>query len=322
MKQLRLLQVQPATDYYAWQTEVSIKRSLELGYNGNFIDVVAGFRDGFIPDSWIKLQQNLPFVRFFFYSDDLGDCNYLPAIQPHLLKKHWEAHPYLKDDAIFYHDNDFIFTDYFDFTPYLFDDTWYMSDVRSYIGADYIQSKGFHKTKRRDDGTKINILEGMVEVFGMCACTIRANQQNTGGAQRLIKNVTAEYWQEVEEDSINLYNWLLQEKDNYGEGETNNIQIWTASMWAELWNAWKRKIQTEIPLEFNFCWATDSIVKWDSVKFFHNAGVIDDKSGMFFKAAYRDKYPYKADPELDPGKCSKKYFDIIKEVGETSVLIS
>jgi hypothetical protein len=46
MKQLRLLQVQPATDYYAWQTEVSVKRALELGYNGNYIDVVAGFRIG------------------------------------------------------------------------------------------------------------------------------------------------------------------------------------------------------------------------------------------------------------------------------------
>lgn len=321
MRKLRLLQAQPATDYYAWQTEVSIKRALDLGYNGNYIDIVAGFRKD-IPDSWIKLQQAYPYVRFFFYSDELGNCNYAPAIQPHILKKHWQAHPELKDEAIFYHDNDFVFTSYFDFTPYLSDDIWYMSDVRSYIGADYIQSKGFHKTKTRDDDSKINIIEGMASVCGICACKIRAEQQNTGGAQKLIKNVTAEYWEEVEQDSINLYNWLLQEKDNYGEKETNDIQIWTASMWAELWNAWKRKIKTEIPQSFNFCWATDSTVKWDTVNFFHNAGVIDDKQRMFFKAGYKDKLPYGEELDLDPGKCSKKYFDIIKEVGESSVLIS
>ena len=84
--------------------------------------------------------------------------------------------------------------------------------------------------------------------------------------------------------SINLYNWLLQEKDNYGDAEVNDIQIWTASMWSELWNAWKHGHEVRVPVEFNFCWATCPIEKWDLLSFFHNAGVVNDKVGLFYKA--------------------------------------
>jgi len=119
-----------------------------------------------------------------------------------------------------------------------------------------------------------------------------------------------------------LYNWLLQKKDEYGESEINDIQVWTASMWSELWNAWKHGHEVVVPKEFDFLFATDPIQKWEHSYFFHNAGVIDDKSGMFFKGAYFDKYPYNEELKIDDNKCSKKYYDLIQEVGKESVLIS
>ena len=239
----------------------------------------------------------------------MGECNYPPAIQAHILKKHFTVFPELSKDAIFFHDCDFVFTKYFDFEPFIHDENWYFSDTRSYVASEYIESKGR------------GLLEGMCQVVGLCACTVRAKKESSGGAQKLMKNLTAAYWEEVETDSINLYNWLLQEKDNYGEAEVNDIQVWTASMWSELWNAWKHGHNVIVPEEFDFAWATCSVAKWDSLSFYHNAGVVSDKNGMFFKAAYVNTFPYHENLELSPDRCSSKYFEMVKKTGETSVLI-
>lgn len=317
---VRLMSAQPATDYYAWQVEVYLNNFLNLGYNGNHIDVVTSV-DKSIPDSWLRLREAFPYVRFFFYKDDMPDRNYAPAVQAHVLKKHFEIHPELANDAIFFHDCDFVFTRYFDFSPYLHDSNWYFSNVDHYIGADYLESKGSHKTEKNPDGSDIMLLDMMAKVVGVCSCKIRANRGRSGGAQKLMKNVTSEYWKEVEEDSLNLYNWLLMNKDQFGDGEVNDIQIWTASMWSELWNAWKRGVNVMTPKDFDFCWATCHISKWDEHAFMHNAGVTNDKSGMFYKARYMNELPYRDDLKIDTDRCSFKYYQLVKNVGENSVLL-
>jgi deoxyadenosine/deoxycytidine kinase len=318
--QLRLISAQPATDYYAWQTEVYLHNFLSLGYNGNQIDVVCAV-DKLIPDSWLKLREAFPYVRFFFYRDEDPSRIYSPAVQAHILKKHFEKHPELSEEAIFFHDCDMVFTRWFDFTPYLNDDNWYFSNVDHYIGADYLESKGVHKELKRDDGSDVYLMEMMCRVVGVCACKIRANRGRSGGAQKLMKNVKAEYWAEVEEDSINLYNWLLNNKDQYGEETINDIQIWTASMWSELWNAWKRGANVMTPSEFDFCWATCHESKWGKMPFMHNAGVINNRFGMFYKAEYVDKLPYNTDLKLDNDRCSYHYYSLVQEVGKKSVLL-
>ena len=315
MKQLRFMQAQPATDYFAWQVEVNLHNMLDLGYNGNYIDVVGAYVD-VISDSWLKLQQKFPYVRFFFYKDDMKVRNYTPAVQANVLKKHFKAHPYLSEEAIFFHDCDFIFTKKFNFAPFQHDDNWYFSDTISYVGTEYIQSKG---TKTVDGKS---LLDGMCSVVGLCACKVRASQEHSGGAQKLMKNVTHEYWAEVEDDAINLYNWLLQEKDKYSETGENDIQIWTASMWSELWNAWKHGHNVIVPKEFDFAWATCPVEKWDLLSFFHNAGVVSAESGLFFKAAYIHDHPYNTDLDINKGVCSSKYYEAVKETAKKSVLIN
>ena len=312
----KFISAQPATDYYAWQVEVYLDNFISLGYNEADIDVVCSIQRDSIPDSWMKLASKHPMVRFSFYIDNDPNRNYLPAVQAHILKHHFSRYRELEDYAIFFHDCDFVFTKYFDFEPYLNDDNWYFSNVDHYIGADYLESKGYKK-----DDNSIMLLDMMAKVVGICACKVRANRGRAGGAQKLMKKVTSEYWKEVEEDSINLYNWLLQNKDDYGDSDVNDIQIWTASMWSELWNAWKRGKNVMTPKEFDFCWATDHESKWYDKSFFHNAGVVDDKSGMFFKSSYVTKLPYNEDLDIDPDRCSKMYYDIVKNVGENSVLL-
>lgn len=297
--QLRLLSAQPATDYYAWQVEAYLENFIQLGYNGNLIDVVAGYKNN-IPRSWRLIQQKFPYVRFFFYEDTMVKCNYAPAIQSHILEKHFTEHPYLEKDAIFFHDCDFLFTKYFDFNPYLQDNKWYFSDTISYIGYNYISSKGD------------NVVDKMCEIIGIDKELVKSNQNNSGGAQKLMKNINADYWKQVYDNSLNLYNGLQELANQKKEGDPYGLQIWCASMWAELWTAWKLGHEVIVPKEFDFCWATCPIERWDQVSFFHNAGVPDNKQGMFFKADYIDKYPFDTDLEISQRRCSYSYYKFLK----------
>lgn len=301
MKRLRFLSAQPAIDYYSWQVEVYIHNFLSLGYKENHIDVVAGYQED-IPESWIKLQKRFPKARFFFYEDTMGECNYLPAIQGHLLKKHFKAHPYLKRDAIFFHDADFLFTKYFDFSKFLSDDNWYFSDTISYIGYEYIMSKGEE------------VLDAMCETVGIDKDVVKNNQKNSGGAQKLFKNIDHEYWEQVEECSLKLYSVLMDKQHVRRDGDQYGIQAWTASMWAELWIGWKLGHNVIVPIEFDFCWATCPVSRWEDVNFFHNAGVMNNKSGMFCKAGYMDKYPFKEELNVLPDRCSYMYYKLLKSI--------
>ena len=297
--QLRLLSAQPATDYYAWQVEAYLENFIQLGYNGNLIDVVAGYKN-IIPRSWRLIQQKFPYVRFFFYEDTMVNCNYAPAIQSHILEKHFTEHPYLEKDAIFFHDCDFLFTKYFDFSSYLQDNKWYFSDTISYIGYNYISSKGD------------NVVDKMCEIIGIDKELVKNNQDNSGGAQKLMKNINSDYWKQVYDNSLNLYNGLQELANQKKEGDPYGLQIWCASMWAELWTAWKLGHEVIVPKEFDFCWATCPIERWDQVSFFHNAGVPDNKQGMFFKADYIDKYPFNTHLEISQRRCSYKYYQFLK----------
>lgn len=297
--QLRLLSAQPATDYYAWQVEAYLENFIQLGYNGNLIDVVAGYKN-IIPRSWRLIQQKFPYVRFFFYEDTMVNCNYAPAVQSHILEKHFTEHPYLEKDAIFFHDCDFLFTKYFDFSSYLQDNKWYFSDTISYIGYNYISSKGD------------NVVDKMCEIIGIDKELVKGNQDNSGGAQKLMKNINADYWRQVYDNSLNLYNGLQELANQKKEGDPYGLQIWCASMWAELWTAWKLGHEVIVPKEFDFCWATCPTERWDQVSFFHNAGVPDSKQGMFFKADYIDKYPFNTNLEISQRRCSYKYYQFLK----------
>ena len=298
---LIFVSAQPAIDYYAWQAEVYITQMLRLGYDPNDIHVVAGYEDE--PDaSWHKLIRRFTDVNFFLYRDDTGPIEYQPAVQSHLLSKHFKKHSYLKDCAIFFHDADFVFTKYFDFSKFINDDKWYFSDTISYIGADYIRSKGD------------SVLDIMCQTVGIERSLVESNQNNSGGAQKLMKNIDHTYWEEVYNHSVNLYDVLKKVQHIKQDGDKYGIQIWTASMWAELWTAWKRGYEVVVPEEFNFCWATCGVDRWDELSFFHNAGVPNNKSGMFFKADYIDSLPYESNLTVDVNRCSYRYYEIVKSI--------
>lgn len=268
------------------------------------VQVVAGYREEIL-ECWTTLEKKFKECQFFFYKDDMDEKDYKlypPAIQSFLLEKHFKENPELSEQAIFFHDADFLFTKPMSFEPYLNDDTWYFSDTIDYIGADYIKSK--------DD----SLLDIMCQIVGIPRNIVEDNQKKSGGAQKLMKNVTSEYWTKVHKDSLELYRTLSKLQHLKKEGDPNGIQAWTASMWAELWNAWYFGHKVEVPKEFDFCWATCPINKWESLNFFHNAGVVSAKSKMFYKGDYIDRFPFDDELDINDNRCSYNYYKEIKSV--------
>lgn len=313
------LSCQPAISRYSWEVEVYIENFLHMGVSPQQIHLVNGLDREWkeVPLDWRKLQNKYPSVNFWFYYDTRPlDNNYPPSLQAHLLEKHWIMNPQLNNETVFFHDADFIFTKPMDFLPFLQDDHWYLSNTISYIGAEYIRSKGEE------------VLDKMCEIAEIDKRYVVYNQGGSGGAQKLIKNVDSQYWRDVYNLSMRLWNEvppishkIKLEKQQKGE-PYHELQHWTMSMWAELWTGWKRGVSTRVVKEFNFMFATNPIEDWEKYPFFHNAGIVSNmRNELFFKGDYDTKLPYKYTLlNADKSKASYKYYEWIQRVGQTSCL--
>ena len=312
-KNLRFISAQPAIPYYTWQVEVMLNNFMEMGINLNNVDIVCWKEDGTIPEAWSKLANNYA-ARFFFYDDTRITKHYISSIRPNILKQHWEAHPYLKDETIFYHDCDIIFTKPINewiTDDMINDDKWYGSDCRWYIGHDYIKSKGE------------DVLDLMCDIVGIHSGVVRANEKNAIGAQYIMKGLTYYYWDKVERESELLFKDVsaLNNKKKIEDPTHHELQIWCADMWAVLWNGYKMRKAVECHPNMEFSWATSSEEEYLKMNIFHNAGITGTDSGRFYKANYMNKLPYNEILDIKEGTASWHYYKWIKKVAEKSVLI-
>ena len=314
MKNLRFVCAQPCIPYYTWQVEVMIHNFMEMGVNPNNIDVIGIKQNGIIPPEWSKLAEKYNYVRFFFYDDTRMYKNYISSVRPNVLKQHWLNRPELKQETIFYHDCDIAFTKPINewiTSEMINDDIWYGSDCRWYISHSYIKSKG-------DD-----ILSAMCKLADIDEKVVEDNELNTIGAQYIMKGIDEYYWQKVEEDSEKLFvnitelNNIKKQKDpSYHE-----LQIWCADMWAVLWNAWKLGFQTICHENLQFSWGTSPEDLWDTCNIFHNAGVVNSNSGLFYKSEFMNTLPYGVELDIKQNTTSYHYWELIQKVGKKSVLI-
>ena len=312
-KSLRYVCAQPASEYYAWQVDVMLNNFRKQGINLNNVDIVCWKTNGIIPESWNKLANHYA-ARFFFYDDMRETRHYISSIRPNILKQHWEKYPELVNDAIFYHDCDIVFTK----PPtewitdvMINDKRWYGSDTRWYIGHDYIKSKG-------DD-----ILEAMCDIVGISKFEVERNELAAIGAQYLMKNIDYEYWDKVERDSERLFKEItdLNNIKKQINPSYHELQIWCADMWSVLWNGWLRENHTICHENFAFTWATEGKDAWEKNNIFHNAGVTNSTSGLFYKAEYMNKYPYNATLELKDDTASYLYWLEICDTAKQSPLL-
>jgi len=304
---MKFICAQPAIDYYTWQVEVMINNFIRNGVNPNDIEIVSAHY-GSIPEKWGKLADKYNSVRFFFYSDSRRNPKYISSIRPHILHKHWMRFPELANETIFYHDCDIIFSKPLDFKKFTEDDFCYLSDTISYIGANYIRSKGEH------------YLDLMTDIVGIDKQLVIDREDSSGGAQYLIKNVDASFWEKVFLDCETMYYMVNQQINR--DKPPHALQIWCADMWAVLWNLWLSGKETKISDDLSFSWGTSSIVQWDNHNIYHNAGVTVDRKDLFFKGAYQTVLPYNIKLEDFSDKfCVYKYAEEILNTAKVSCLL-
>lgn len=286
---IKYIMCQPAIYRFEWELEVSLTRMKKLGIT----DIILLFakHNSKIP-SYLQKKYG---VEVHEYDDNRVDKLYIPSIKPYLWAKFLQEDRTRENETYFYLDSDVIFREPPSIEPN--DDIWYGSDCSSYLSVNYIDSKG--------EG----ILESMCKHIGIDPKVIR-DQNPVSGAQWVISNPTFEYWLKVYEDSTKLYRYLSSISQT-------GIQKWTAEMWAQLWNVYSFGKTTEVSDELDFCWATDNVERYYETKIYHNAGVVDDRTGLFFKGKYVHKSPFKDDLGfVNPTKASIKYVEALMEVKE------
>lgn len=305
---MKLICAQPALDYYTWQVEVMIQSFINQGVNPNHIEIVCGYKDN-IPAVWSKLADHYNTVRFFFYKDDRVSPGYIPSIRPYILEKHWSAYPELSQETVLYHDSDIALFKPLELSELNLDDKCYVSDTVSYIGANYIRSKGEH------------YLDLMCSIVGIDKQFVIDHEKDSGGAQYLIKSVPGSFWKKVYHDCEQLYKQVNDQivKDKPG----HPIQIWCSDMWAVLWNLWLLNKNVHVSEKMSFSWATSPSTELDKHQFFHNAGVTGSDPKYFYKGAYINRLPYSIKAEsFEPKYCSYYYAQLIENTGKNSVLIT
>lgn len=311
-KELVFITAQPDDKYFSWQIEVQIHNFRKYNLSQKMHVLVYYYDRPKWHLNWDKLQKAYPEVHFYFYKNLGVETNpYIPILRPHILKQHFKLFPELNDKAVFYHDSDIIFTQYIDFNKLSAGDSWYLSDTVSYIGANYIKSKGQY------------IFEEMCRIVGVNTSLVEDNEQNSGGAQYLAKNLTGEYWEKVEKDCLALYNYMVKvnNDDLFKRDPSVDIQAWCADMWAVLWNALYFGNQISVIRELSFSWATSGMTEYESCPIYHCAGATGDRKDLFYKGLYINKLPYFEDfSHVSTQWASYKYMELVKDVGKVTCL--
>lgn len=320
-KPLTLICVQPCIPYYAWQVEVMLTNFQNIKIHF-FYQIVCLFgynkSDASHEQNLFlmkKVEEKFKGIADFYYYEDTRQkpIYYIPSIRPNLLKQHFAAFPELKEQKIFYHDCDIIFTRFPTFfEKYIQDDIWYVSDTVSYIGYDYILSKGE------------DILDKMCEIVGIEKEKVRLNRHDSGGAQYIMKGCDSDYFQKVEKDCETLYKTIktMSSLKAMHDDKYHEIQIWCADMWSVLWGAWVKGKEVKVVKDLDFCWATDFNKRWDECYLYHNSGVTEkDKHIIFYKGGYINSFPYLDNfDKISKDRCSHHYVDLIKSIGKKSCL--
>jgi hypothetical protein len=294
MKDLIFLSVAPDDLYFYWQIKLQCENFRKLGIKTPYHVVLFKSFDRKNQHNSIfdKLKSDYPEVQLFIYVDTNNECGkfiqsfgYIPLLRPWCLKKHFAKYTELKSKAVFYIDQDVLFTKYLDFTPFLSDEINYLSwtghykQNYNYLNGDYFDTKASEvDPKKKEAFLKADPVSYMAHQVGITKDIIYKNNSVTGGAQYLLKNIDSKFWADVFDSclfiklSMHNYNQLYFKGNTAEEKENAGYQAWCADMWAVLWNLWKRGYETQCPREFDFAWATDKIEKLNEVYLYHHAG--------------------------------------------------
>lgn len=308
MGDLIFVSAQPDVTYFHWQTKIYVHNFIEKGVNPNQIHLLFLVVEGQEPNQESLNLKELG-VNVHYYFDDRESKVYIPSLRPLMMSKWLKENPeYSK--CYFYHDSDIIFKELPDFQSIINDDICYLSDTKSYIGYEYINMCGGRYQKEHPNLSQDDLLNNMCSVIGISSEVVKDNQENSGGAQYLLKNVDYTFWEKVYKDSEPLYMMLIHFHQSHPIKQ--EIQMWTSDMWCVLWNLWLNNKQTLITDKLSFTWATDIITEYEKNPILHMAGVTKNmKTKSFYKGEFINTSP------LELLEFNINYFDYIDEVSVT-----
>ncbi|HLR38036.1 MAG TPA: galactosyltransferase-related protein [Chitinophagaceae bacterium] len=286
------ISAQPAMFYFTWQLEIQLYNFHQLGIDLEDIHVLVGYdeKENDVEEYFRTLiKDNKDKASFYLYPDQRVKKHYPSSIRPHLIRKHFQKHPWLENEIIFYHDADIIFRELPDFDTLSQGQTWYVSDTKDYLDTTYI--KNFLDKKE---------FIGMCDLIGISPKRVSDNDNNCGGAQYLLKNISTSFWQKMEGDCEKMYQYLndINKKKKYQlekhKGRPfsySGIQAWCADMWCLFWNALYFKKNIKISKELDFCWAISDLDSWQKKKILHYSGAVEEKDKDFFRKLNYVNYP-------------------------------
>jgi hypothetical protein len=295
-KELKFLTVQPDDNYYVWQVHTWLESLKNINKSDKAVVIVftPDFRE--FNEKWKEVEALYPESEFSYIKDTDGISKligiYIPIIRPYCLMKYFNAHPDMVSKAVFYCDCDVVFTDRFNIDEYIDDDVCYLSDTNSYINASYFDSKiNDVLPEKLNEYMKADILSEVTSLVGINREICELNNDHSGGAQYLLKNIGASFWEKMIGDCITITYYLKNVNKQFFESENKGFQVWCADMWALLWNLWFREQETRIIPAMNFAWSSDHIDKLANVGILHNAGITSNTQGdipTFYKGNYHN----------------------------------
>ena len=308
------LSAQPLTTYFLWQIKICTDNLLALGVAKENIHVLFATNplQQLSDEDELLLQSLQQQIMVYFYEDERKEKVYLSSIRPHIIAKHFLQFPLLEKTIIFYHDADIIFREF----PPLFNNLekgdWYVSYTANYLDTNYI------KEHIGEDG----FLQ-MCSLVGVVPESIKAQDTNCGGAQYIMQNVSAAFWQKIEIDCEAIYVFLekcnKENKIKYALANEriylHGIQSWCADMWAILWNGVHFGNTIKAHKDLDFCWPYNTIESWEQNYILHNAGIDQKDAGnYFYKGNYVYSTPfYELHNYVLPDTCSAIYAKWVSE---------
>jgi len=318
---LVFVSAQPDVPYFHWQTKVYCNNFIEKGIDPKNIHVLFAMVNRETP-SEESLEIKSLGVNVYHYNDTrkINEKFYIPSLRPMVLSRWLKDNPELSK-CYFYHDADIIFRVLPNFEKLIKDDVVYLSDTISYIGHKYIEECCRRYESKHTLTKKDELITEMTKVIGIDIDTVKNNQQNSGGAQYLMKNIDHTFWDKVFDDCLNLYNKMREYHGKFPiyPGE---IQMWTSDMWAVLWNIWLRNIETRVTEDLDFSWATDTLREYNKKPILHMAGVTEDlKTTKFYKGEFINVNPLDKLREninffdyVDKNSTTIKYVELLKTI--------
>jgi len=304
MRDLKFICAQPDDVYFTWQVHLWLESLRKLGHSDKAIVLVftPHFREP--NDKWQKIVDLYPEAEFAFYKDEEDRVSkllgiYISVLRPYTLMRYFQDHPEMKEKTLMYCDCDVVFTDKLNIDQYINDDVHYLSDTNSYINANYFDSK--QRDVLPDKLEEYKTRDILQEVTAICDVNREIAEHynmHSGGAQYLLKNIDADFWEHVMQDCISIRLFLMQVNREFFESEDRGFQSWCADMWAVLWNLWRVGGVTQVVPEMEFSWASDPMTKVEKLGIFHNAGMVGDTMGDI-PTFYKGKYHNGLDPFTD-----------------------